>query len=380
MRIRTLQAITFTLFALPALAAEVAPPPRAVPAHVTKVYCVEELVVPSPSLTGEKANAAYRKNVEELRKLVIGMVRPCTWEGHGGQGTVEFFDIGCALVVTNSPEAVNEVSDLLESLRRLQEVNVCFEVRILKMPVGFSGRIGLGLNGDVIQAETQLGRLLEEIQKHRDVSIMQSPKVTTFSGQVATVRICEKHDFVTGGELMKVQGQTVFVPKVKSIELGDAFTMNGRVSPDGKSVNVEVDVTRTMLSGSVEQFPLTTRITPVFEGGSQGTPIPFTQFLQLPDVKTQRARKAALIPTGATLIVGGWKETEELKSDQAVRGKRLFKKERPTTAEYEVMVLATVRVLPAEKPVQNIAPSPRVGTTPAATPTNRPDPKPLSRY
>jgi hypothetical protein len=94
----------------------------------------------------------------------------------------------------------------------------------------------------------------------------------------------------------------------------------------------------------VELVPVTTQITPVFEGGSQGQPIPFTQFLQVPDVRTEKAEKTAVVPAGGTLVLGGWKETEPVASP--AKGKGLFKREnREKPAEYEVVALVTVRVL-----------------------------------
>lgn len=111
MRLRTLIAIAVTMCALPALAAELptAPEPRAVPARVTKVYSVLDLV-----------DHAKDKEGERLVKLVKSMVRPYSWDDAGGRGIAEYFDLGSALVVTNTADVQQEVSDLLEALGRLQ--------------------------------------------------------------------------------------------------------------------------------------------------------------------------------------------------------------------------------------------------------------------
>ncbi|MBN9122670.1 MAG: hypothetical protein J0I06_26575 [Planctomycetes bacterium] len=111
MRLPTLIAIAVTMCALPALAGErpTAPAPRAVPARITKVYPVSDLV------------NADQKQGERLAELVTSYVRPYSWQNAGGYGTAEYFELGCALVVTNTPDVQKEVGDLLEALERLQK-------------------------------------------------------------------------------------------------------------------------------------------------------------------------------------------------------------------------------------------------------------------
>ena len=55
------------------------------------------------------------------------MVRPYSWDGHGGPGC-RYYDIGGALVVNQTADVIREVNDLLESLRRLQDLSVAVEV------------------------------------------------------------------------------------------------------------------------------------------------------------------------------------------------------------------------------------------------------------
>ena len=43
-------------------------------------------------------------------------------------------------------------------------------------------------------------------------------------------------------------------------------------------------------------FPVTTFVTPVFEGGSQGQPIPFTQFLQQPAFTNLNIKTTVVVP------------------------------------------------------------------------------------
>ncbi len=111
MRLHTMVAIAVTVCALPALAGEppVAPAPHAAPARITKVYSVSDII-----------NPADEKQGDQLAKVVTTVVRPYSWQVRDGRGTAEFFEIGCALVVANTPDVLREVGDLLEGFRRLQ--------------------------------------------------------------------------------------------------------------------------------------------------------------------------------------------------------------------------------------------------------------------
>ena len=314
----------------------VAPAPRALPELVTKVYSVGDLVVPPAPLAGEAATTAYRKSIEELVQLVTGMVQPYTWKEHGGRGSVEYFDIGTALVVQNTPAVLEQVSDVIEVLHRLAPaaVSVAYEVRVLKVPAGFCERVGVKVARDTTLTPAQFQKLLDAAQGDRTASVTPFPKVTAINGQTATAKTGEEQSFVTGLEIMKIKGQIVYVPKNVAIFLGDALTLQGRVSADANYVHVRAGLARTHLVGPVELVPVATRITPVFEGGSQGQPVPFTQFIQVPDVRKEHVEKSAIVPTGETLVIGEWKEIEEIQG-----------KNPKSRREFEVVAFATVRVV-----------------------------------
>ncbi len=233
------------------------------------------------------------------------------------------------------------------------DLSVCFEVRTVKVPAGFCERAGLKLTGNTVLNDADLRRILEAAQSHRDANIMQFPTLTAFDGQEATVKNCEDQFFATSIEVTKVKGQTVFIPQNKPIKLGDTLTVCGHVLADLRRVSVRANLTRTSLVGNVELVPIVTQITPVFEGGAQGKPVPFTQFLQVPDVKTEQVEANAIVPAGGTVVLGSWKET----GDRPARVKGQ-KKEAPA-AEYEVVTFATVRVIRADPAA--VAPLPREG-------------------
>jgi type II secretory pathway component GspD/PulD (secretin) len=323
---------------------------------VTKVFAVADLVMPIPDITGPVAGmpdeAKEKQSVvagaQQLMKQLTCMVRPHSWNALGGSGKLEFFDIGQALVVTNTAEAIAEVGELLEAMRRLQDFSVVTQVHIVTVPAGFCERLGVKTQAGATLSERELKLFLEAVQGDREANVMQSPKVTTFDGQSATVRAGERRVFVTGGELVKVNGQSMFVPKQKEVNLGDTLTLCGRISGDRKFIDVNAKLSRTTLVGDVELVPVTTMVSPVFAGGSRGKPIPFTQFLAAPELRTQSAEQKAEVPDGGTIVIGGWTETGHAATVSTMTKipyvGRLFK-EPAKLKECQVVVLATTRIV-----------------------------------
>lgn len=242
--------------------------------------------------------------------------------------------------------------DVLSALDR-DPTQVVVELRYIRVPAGFCERLGLkpsdGANAPLNEREMRL--FMEAVQLNRDCSVLMAPKMTLFDNQTATVKCEERQHFVTAVEAVNVNGETVFVPQNKAVDLGDWTTLCGRVSPDGKSVNLRVHATRKRLVGDVPLVPVVTQVTPVFEGGSRGKPVPFTQYLQVPKIETASIERTLAVPSGTTAVVGVWKEvavkiihpnaaSELIASFAGAFGGE--PKAEPTTTE--VIILATVRV------------------------------------
>ncbi|MBX9627325.1 MAG: hypothetical protein K2X82_26215 [Gemmataceae bacterium] len=326
---------------------------------VSRVFEVADLVIPIPDFAppGNKAPSPAERfkqptadeRAEQFVRQVITVVRPASWQANGGAGEIEYFDLGHALVVKNTPEVVAEVEAYLKGLRRLQDVSVVTELRLVGVAPGFAAEHGL--TPGAVLSDKQAAAVLEAAQGDARCNVLQAPKLTTFDGQVATVRVGERRVFVTGVEAVPMKGQVVCVPQQKAADLGHTVTLCGRLSAGGKAVNLRVHAAHTRLSDEkVELVPVVTKVTPVFEGGSQGVPVPVTQFVQAPKLKTDAAERAARVPDGQTLVVGGWTEPgERVEAGVPVLSQipyvsRLFK----TTGiapDREVVVLATVRVI-----------------------------------
>ncbi len=78
-----------------------------------------------------------------LMNLIRNAVRKNTWEEMGGQGNIQYFPLGMALVINQAQEVQEEVQQLLASLRKLQDLQVSVELRAVLVSETFFERIGV---------------------------------------------------------------------------------------------------------------------------------------------------------------------------------------------------------------------------------------------
>ncbi|HET6576125.1 MAG TPA: hypothetical protein VFG68_21160 [Fimbriiglobus sp.] len=248
---------------------------------------------------------------DQLMKLVTGMIRPYSWDAHGGPGKISFYEIGGAMVVNNSPEVVAEVQDLLTSLRRLQETVIAVECRLLTVPAGFGRKSVFGDCGCEHDAgpvafltADQVGDLMHGVQKVPGAGVMQAPKISLFNGQTTELSCGEVvRTFTTGLDVRSNDEQSVFVPRQQAERLGTVLGLQATLAADRRSVRLAFDLRQSELDGPVELVPVKYMVTPVFEGGSQGVPVPVTQFLQKPRIARRAAKRVVALPDGGTVAV-----------------------------------------------------------------------------
>jgi tetratricopeptide (TPR) repeat protein len=384
---------------------------------------------------------------EQLIQLITSLIKPHSWDGMGGAGRIQYYDVSSALVVNQTADVIREVEDLLEALRRLQDLALAVEVRIVSVSeswfermgldfsmnikthttnfephltavdpnTGFSGvfrpvpfindinargvTVGLtpagtftpdldvpirprnfqmavppfggypnmpGNNGGIALGlaflnDIQVYMFMEAAQGDRRVNVMQAPKLTLFNGQTATLTVSNLQFFVTNVQVISVNGQLVFVPQnVPFPGPGDfnqggivSITIQGVISADRRFVRLNMPVTMSAQTGAnVPLFPFTTFVIPVFEGGSQGQPVPFTQFLQQPAFTTLNINTTVVCPDGGTVLLGGFKQVSEGRNEfgPPVLSKvpylnRLFKNVGIGRETTHIMIMVTPRII-----------------------------------
>ena len=142
---------------------------------INKVYAVADLVVPIPGM-GAPVSPAKKDCDEEcaacagclipgilgdlpgadegkantcedaLMKMITNAVCPNQWSAAGGPCSMEYFPIGMALVVNAPAEVHEQVARMLESLRKLQDIQVAIELRFVTVTEDSFERIGVDFN------------------------------------------------------------------------------------------------------------------------------------------------------------------------------------------------------------------------------------------
>jgi type II secretory pathway component GspD/PulD (secretin)/tetratricopeptide (TPR) repeat protein len=326
-----------------------------------------------------------------LIKLITNTIAPQSWASVGGQGTIDFYPLGMALVINQTPDIQEQVAELLAALRRLQDQEVAVEVRFITIAESFYERIGLDFNvniktnntnfepqlvsqqfapfgfinsfnpknfitgltpagsftqdlnipikassfqmavppfggfpnipganggldlGLAFLSDIQVFMFMEAAQGDQRTNVMQAPKLTLFNGQTANITVADQQFFVTNVTVVQAGGQVVFVPTNTPIPTGGVnLTINAVISADRRFVRLSLVPTLTNLaSANVPLFPITTFITPIFEGGATGAPVPFTQFLQQPTFDSIDVNTTVNVPDGGTVLLGGLKKLSE---------------------------------------------------------------------
>lgn len=164
-------------------------------APYTVVYPVGDLVLPIPNVVtatrqqdhaapGKAASPAVQADFDSFIDLIVTTVSPKTWQQNGGQGTIACCNANVSLVVTQRKDVHEELVDLLEQLRRMQDLQVALEIRFITLDAGSSERSGVNLDALTLD-RGKAGKLIDFAQRSRGANLLQVPKVTLLNGQIA---------------------------------------------------------------------------------------------------------------------------------------------------------------------------------------------------
>jgi hypothetical protein len=170
------------------------------------VYSVADLVVP---VEMDHTRPAPISSTAEVRliELIRNTCSPKAWraaDGSAGEGEVQYFPLEMSLVVHQTPRVHAQIQQLLANLRRLQDVEIAIESRIITIPtdlakpletIGQRSELGKFLPADgpdaVYLSEREVYLLLNLIQSDRASTVLQTPKVTMFNGQKCALSITD---------------------------------------------------------------------------------------------------------------------------------------------------------------------------------------------
>lgn len=106
---------------------------------------------PGPGGLGGGSQADF----DSLIDLITQTIAPTTWDQNGGPGSVAPFETNLTLVVSQTQEIHEQIADLLQQLRRLQDLQVTIEVRFITLSDNFFERIGVDFDFNIDDNVTQ---------------------------------------------------------------------------------------------------------------------------------------------------------------------------------------------------------------------------------
>jgi general secretion pathway protein D len=112
---------------------------------------------PQPNQFGPGgAKGGNQADFDSLIELITSTISPTSWTDSGGTGSIAPFETNLTLVVSQTQEIHEQIADLLQQLRRLQDLQVTIEVRFITLNDNFFEQIGVNFNFN-IPAQTANG-------------------------------------------------------------------------------------------------------------------------------------------------------------------------------------------------------------------------------
>jgi general secretion pathway protein D len=135
-----------------------------------------------PGGMGGGANADF----DSLIDLIVSTVQTDTWaENGGGEAEIRPFPTNLSLVISQTQAVHEEIADLLEQLRRLQDLQVTIEVRFIRLNDSFFERIGIDFDMNIEDrtigtADLVPGQVFEPGRQSATVGLLPPAGVNVF--------------------------------------------------------------------------------------------------------------------------------------------------------------------------------------------------------
>jgi len=104
---------------------------------------------------GSPGAGGRQTDFQSLIDLIQSTIAPETWDVIGGRGAIKPFETNLSLVVNQTQEVHEKLADLLEQLRRLQDLQVTIEVRFITLNDTFFERIGVDFDFNIQSTSRQ---------------------------------------------------------------------------------------------------------------------------------------------------------------------------------------------------------------------------------
>jgi tetratricopeptide (TPR) repeat protein len=310
----------------------------------------------------EEQRQERQARIEDLILLIQDTVSPDTWFDAGGEGTITSY--GARLLsIRQTTDVHNQVSSLLEELRKAHGYQIAIEARFLKVRENFLEEIGLdmdfiyrpggnwgeisfsqdsavlaaasasGVEGSLAGAvastltgsygaylnDLEVSFVLNASQAHGDATLITAPKATVLSGESATFRLQRillyagdiEVETTEAAGIATARGFVTINYEDRSVTSGTILNITPTIAPDKKHVLLNIDVQLNDFLGFRSQVINLPAFGDVPGGGSNYT-------IDFPEVETAQVRTRVSVPDGGTLLLGGQKLGAEIDKEAGV--------------------------------------------------------------
>ncbi len=94
-------------------------------------------------------NVLGQPDFDSVKHLIMSTIEPESWDEAGGPGSITTFESTLSLVIRQTQKVHDEIRDLLQQLRRLQDLQVTVECRFITVDDDFFESVGVDFNFNV---------------------------------------------------------------------------------------------------------------------------------------------------------------------------------------------------------------------------------------
>jgi general secretion pathway protein D len=94
-------------------------------------------------------NVLGQPDFDSVKHLIMSTIEPESWDEAGGPGSINTFESTLSLVIRQTQKVHDEIRDLLQQLRRLQDLQVTVECRFITVDDDFFESVGVDFNFNV---------------------------------------------------------------------------------------------------------------------------------------------------------------------------------------------------------------------------------------
>jgi hypothetical protein len=177
-------------------------PPESTTVQTKVTYAVADLVVPI-----EGVDLQVSKTKEDwLIGKIVRSISPGSWKANGGVGTIQYSPKNYSIIVANSASVQAQVKVLLETMRRVQDVEVVAETKVISLSDAVFSKIRellpqLAKDEHTVLSDVEAFALIRKAGDHAGMQVVHAPKVIVFPGQRVRLSMDPSQDQPEGDKM-----------------------------------------------------------------------------------------------------------------------------------------------------------------------------------